>query len=53
MTLLLFCPWGDKMHPTDDPDGGPCSECVEYADEQLKELNEDTMLGMLQKGDIL
>lgn len=44
------CPWGDQMHPTDDPEGGPCSGCREWAKEELAAWEEDQMKAM-QRGD--
>lgn len=37
------CPAGDQMHPTDDPEGGPCSGCLEYIEECRVEFYEDQM----------
>lgn len=40
------CPSGDRMHVTDNPEGGPCSACVAYADEQRREFEDDQMDGL-------
>lgn len=34
----MICPWGDHMHQTDDPGGGPCSWCVEHIDQAREEF---------------
>ena len=41
-----LCPTGDQMHPTDDPEGGMCSGCVEYNEEMRQEWEQDQLIGM-------
>lgn len=42
----MNCPQGDQMHATDDPEGGPCSSCVEYVEEMRQEWQADQLIGM-------
>ena len=37
----MNCPYGDQMHKTDDPKGGPCSGCLEYIEEMREDFWRD------------